>query len=51
MAYTFNTGNPVGPNGSTDARDLVDNAQVADLLINSDELTVPDRLGVQTRTC
>lgn len=50
MAYTFNTGNPVGPNGSADARDLVDNSQVADRLITSTELTVPDRLGVQRRT-
>ena len=50
MSYKFNTGNPVGPNGSADARDLVDNAQVADRLITSAELTVPDRLGVQRRT-
>lgn len=32
---TYNTGNPVGPNGSADPRDLYDNAQVMDLLINS----------------
>ena len=50
MSYTFNTGNPVGPNGSADARDLVDNAQVADRLITSTEMTAPDRLGVQRRT-
>lgn len=50
MAYKFNTGNPVGPNGSADPRDLVDNAQVADRLITSTELSVPDRLGVARKT-
>ncbi|ENN8392408.1 sialidase family protein [Serratia marcescens] len=32
---TYNTGNPVGPNGSADPRDLYDNAQAMDLLLNS----------------
>lgn len=39
---TFNTGNPVG---STDARDLYDNAQNLDKFANGEELEYPDRLG------
>lgn len=39
---TFNTGNPVG---STDARDLHDNAQNLDKFSNGDELEYQDRLG------
>ncbi|MHB0805998.1 hypothetical protein [Stutzerimonas nitrititolerans] len=39
---TFNTGNPVG---STDARDLNDNAVVLDEYINSPENVTHDRLG------
>lgn len=39
---TFNTGNPVG---STDARDLHDNAERMDIAINSDAETFQDRLG------
>lgn len=39
---TYNTGNPVG---STDARDLYDNAQAFDQAINSSAATFTDRLG------
>ncbi|HIE4322308.1 TPA: SGNH/GDSL hydrolase family protein [Serratia marcescens] len=42
---THNTGNPVGPNGSSDPRDLFDNAQVFDLLINSNNEKVVGRIG------
>ena len=45
---TFNTGNPIG---STDARDLSDNAKNMDYLENSTtELTHPDRLGTVRKT-
>lgn len=43
---TYNTGNPVG---STDARDLYDNSQALDQLINGSG-TYSNRLGVQRRT-
>lgn len=39
---TYNTGNPLG---STDPKDLYDNAQNLDTAINSPELTWVDRLG------
>lgn len=39
---TYNTGNPIG---STDARDLLDNAQALDEAINSTAATFTDRLG------
>lgn len=39
---TYNTGNPLG---STDPKDLYDNAQNLDTAINSSELTWVDRLG------
>ena len=42
---TNNTGNPVGQNGSADPRDLFDNAQVLDLLVNSDKESVTGRTG------
>lgn len=42
---TYNTGNPVGPNGSADPRDLYDNAQVMDLLINSSDDKTTGRIG------
>lgn len=42
---TYNTGNPVGPNGSADPRDLYDNAQVMDLLINSINDKTTGRIG------
>ena len=45
---TYNTGNPVG---STDPKDLYDNAQNLDALVNSTtELSHADRLGVQRKT-
>jgi hypothetical protein len=44
---TYNTGNPVG---STDARDLYDNAQNLDNFSNGTALTYPDRLGVLRRS-
>lgn len=43
---TYNTGNPVG---STDARDLYDNSQTLDQLVNGSG-TYSNRLGVQRRT-
>ncbi|WLH86041.1 hypothetical protein [Pseudomonas sp. FP2338] len=46
----FNTGNPVEPNGSRDPRDLIDNAQIADKLINSSDLTWFGRLGKALKT-
>lgn len=39
---TYNTGNPVG---STDPRDLYDNAQAFDEAVNSDAISYTDRLG------
>jgi hypothetical protein len=44
---TFNTGNPVG---STDARDLYDNAQNFDKLSVGTEHSYPDRLGVSRKS-
>lgn len=44
---TFNTGNPVG---STDARDLYDNAQNFDKFSLGQELEYPDRLGVPRKS-
>lgn len=41
----YNTNNPVEPNGSTDPRDISDNAQVLDLLVNSDQIEVTGRTG------
>ena len=43
----FNTGNPIG---STDARDLSDNAQNFDNAVNGTGATWTDRLGVKRRT-
>jgi hypothetical protein len=48
MAY--NTGNPVEPNGSSDPRDLRDNAQIIDKLVNSSDLTWLGRLGKTLKT-
>ncbi|MDY7531333.1 hypothetical protein RGV33_06535 [Pseudomonas sp. Bout1] len=48
MAYE--TGNPVEPNGSTDPRDLRDNAQIIDKIVNSSDLTVLGRLGKVLKT-
>lgn len=44
---TYNTGNPIG---STDARDLYDNAQNLDTAINSTAATFKDRLGATRPT-
>ncbi|HAR44678.1 MAG TPA: hypothetical protein DCS05_00490 [Nitrospiraceae bacterium] len=44
---TYNTGNPLG---STDARDLSDNAQNLDKAVNSSDLTFIDRLGMTRPT-
>lgn len=44
---TFNTGNPVG---STDARDLYDNAQNFDKFSLGQDLEYPDRLGVPRKS-
>lgn len=44
---TFNTGNPVG---STDARDLFDNAQNLDKFVNGQEHSYEDRLGVPRKS-
>ena len=46
----FNTGNPVEPFGSDDPRDLIDNAEIADKLVNSSDLTWPGRLGKVLKT-
>lgn len=48
MAYS--TGNPVEPSGSTDPRDLRDNAQILDQLVNGSSLTWPGRLGKALKT-
>ena len=44
---TYNTGNPLG---STDPRDLYDNAENLDNLVNGETLSYPDRFGVSRRT-
>lgn len=44
---TFNTGNPVG---STDARDMYDNAQNFDKFSLGQDLEYPDRLGVPRKS-
>jgi len=45
------TGNPIGPDGSTDPRDLSDNAQIADVIVNdTSRLTVDSRLGEPLKT-
>lgn len=44
---TYNTGNPIG---STDARDLYDNAQALDNAINSPSDTYNDRFGLPRKT-
>lgn len=44
---TYNTGNPIG---SKDPRDLYDNAENLDQMINSSVLSYLDRLGVSRRT-
>jgi len=45
---TYNTGNPLG---SVDVKDLYDNAENLDVLVNTQtELTNPDRFGVDRKT-
>lgn len=46
----FNTNNPIGPDGSSDPRDLFDNASVLDKLLNSDNDKEPSRLGIPLET-
>lgn len=46
----FNTVNPVGDDGSSDPRDLYDNAGVIDQLATGTERQYPNRLGVPTRS-
>lgn len=47
----FNTGNPIGQNGSNDPRDLSDNARIADVIVNDTErLEVPSRTGKMLKT-
>lgn len=46
----YNTGNPVGTDGSSDPRDLFDNSGIIDVYVNSNNPTVQDRLGVQRKT-
>ncbi|WP_325435870.1 SGNH/GDSL hydrolase family protein [Pseudomonas nitroreducens] len=41
----YDTGNPVEPNGSSDSRDLFDNAANFDLALNGDDDQWPDRRG------
>ena len=47
MSTRYNTGNPIE---STDVRDMSDNAKNFDLMLNSDEHTFTDRLGVRRIT-
>ena len=47
MPTRYNTGNPIE---STDVRDMSDNAKNFDLMLNSDEHTFTDRLGVRRIT-
>lgn len=47
----YNTGNPVGTDGSSDPRDLYDNAGIFDIWANdSNKMSAPDRLGVARKT-
>jgi hypothetical protein len=47
----YNTGNPVGPNGSSDSRDFHDNAGNLDIAVNDPTKdTWADRTGVERRT-
>ncbi|WP_027907104.1 hypothetical protein [Pseudomonas taiwanensis] len=47
----YNTGNPVGTDGSSDPRDLYDNSGVIDVwATDRTRVTAPDRLGVERRT-
>ncbi|BBR53533.1 hypothetical protein [Pseudomonas putida] len=47
----YNTGNPVGTDGSSDPRDLYDNSGVIDVFATDrTKRSTPDRLGVERRT-
>lgn len=46
----YNTNNPVGPDGSSDPRDMHDNAKFIDLIVNSKSSKEPDRFGVLNQT-
>ncbi|WP_289328814.1 hypothetical protein [Pseudomonas sp. 'CRE Jenny 4'] len=41
----YNTGNPVGPDGSSAPEDLYDNSGIIDLVVTGQENTTEDRLG------
>lgn len=45
------TGNPIGPDGSNDPRDLSDTARIADVIVNDrSRMEVKSRLGVPLKT-
>ncbi len=46
----YNTGNPVGPDGSSSPFDLHDNAGIADQLVTGTERQYPNRLGQPIRS-
>lgn len=46
----YNTGNPVGPDGSSSPFDLHDNAGIADQLVTGSERVYHNRLGEPTRS-
>lgn len=47
----YNTRNPVGPNGSSDPRDLFDNSGIADVwTTDREKMSHPDRMGVPRKT-
>ncbi|QOE09560.1 hypothetical protein IE322_05725 [Pseudomonas asiatica] len=46
----YNTGNPVGPDGSSSPFDLHDNAGIADQLVTGTERQYPNRIGVPIRS-
>lgn len=46
----YNTGNPVGTDGSSDPRDLYDNAGIIDLLMNGPLAEYLNRLGVPLKS-
>ena len=48
--YTYGTGNPVLPNGSTDVRDGIDNLQSMDVFMNAPEDTYNQRDGDVVKT-
>lgn len=47
----YNTGNPVGPDGSSSPFDLNDNSGILDVwMTDKEKLSAPDRLGVDRKT-